>query len=199
MITPASSVITPSHGAIIGGATGNAKEPATVLVKAADGVKITVNGQATPRSSTEETFQTPGLESGRTYSYTFVAESTRDGKTISETRKVTVQAGRQSVVDFSTLGEEKAVAKAETETATVTVILPEGARLTVNDVAVNATGKQTFNTPKLEKGKSYFYTVKAELNRDGRPATETRRVDVAAGKAVTVDFTKGTATLTASR
>jgi uncharacterized protein (TIGR03000 family) len=90
-----------------------------------------------------------------------------------------------------------AVAVASTETARVTVILPEGARVFVNDVALTVKGKQTFETPKLEKGKTFFYNVKAELPRDGRTVTETKKVSVEAGKAVTVDFTDPK--LTASR
>jgi uncharacterized protein (TIGR03000 family) len=192
----------PTDGKTIEGKDKDGKEvsirrPATVVVKADSDVEIKVNGQATPRKTTEEAYTTPALVPGRLYSYTFVAEVTRDGKKQTETKEVTVRAGRRTVVDFTSLGT--AVAKAEAEAASVTVILPEGAKLTVNDVAVNAEGKQTFQTPKLEKGKSYFYTVKAELTRDGKPVSETRRVDVAAGKEVTVDFTKGSATLTASR
>jgi uncharacterized protein (TIGR03000 family) len=169
---------------------------ATVVVKADPAVTIKVNGQVTPRRAAEEAYQSPALVPGRTYSYTVVAELTRDGKTLTETKEIAVQAGRRSEVDFTNLG--RGVAVAETEPASVTVILPEGTKLMVNDVVVNARGNQTFQTPKLEKGKSYFYTVKAELTRDGKPVTETRRIDVAAGKSVTVDFTNA-ATLTASR
>jgi uncharacterized protein (TIGR03000 family) len=183
-------------GVIYGGEVVSANRAATVVVKADREAQIKVNGQVAPRKSDEETYNSPALVPGRTYSYTFVAELTRGGKTYTDTKEITVQAGRQSVVDFTGLGT---TAKAEPESApaSVTVVLPANAKLTVNDVAVTATGKQTFQTPKLEKGKSYFYTVKAELVRDGKAVTETRRIDVAAGKEVTVDFT--TPTLTASR
>jgi len=183
---------------IIGGevkATTNA--PATVVVKAAKDITLKVNGTVAARKSDEETYTSPALVAGRTYSYTFVAERMVDGKPVTETKEVNVYAGRTAMVDFSGFGTE--VAKAdETATASVTVVLPENAKLTVNDVAITATGKQTFTTPKLEKGKSYFYTVKAEIVRDGKPVTETRKIDVAAGKDVTIDFTANEK-LTASR
>lgn len=184
-------------GVIIGSATK--LQPAKVLVKANKDIQLKVNGQQAPRRSDEETYTSPGLTPGRTYSYVFVAEGTVDGKTVTKTKEVNVYAGRTSVVDFSDFATT-AVAKVEAEEApaSVTVVLPENAKLTVNDVVVNAKGKQTFTTPKLEKGKSYFYTVKAELVRDGKPVTETRRIDVTAGKDVTIDFTS-TALLTASR
>jgi uncharacterized protein (TIGR03000 family) len=184
---------------MIGNEQVRAGQAATVVVKASKDVQLKVNGQAAPRKSDEETYTSPALMPGRTYSYTFVAERTVDGQRVTETKEVNVYAGRTTVVDFSDLGKP-AVAKAEAEAApaSVTVVLPENATLTVNDVAINAKGKQTFATPKLEKGKTYFYTVKAELVRDGKPVTETRKIDVAAGKDVTVDFTAN-ATLTASR
>jgi uncharacterized protein (TIGR03000 family) len=191
--------VVPSHGPVIEGtiiSSDTTNRPATVVVKADKEVKIKVNGQATPRRSNEDSYQSPALIPGRSYSYTVVAEVTREGKTQTETKEILVSAGRSTVVDFSTLGT---TAKAETEMApaSVTVVLPANAKLTVNDVIVNAAGKQTFQTPKLEKGKSYFYTVKAEVVRNGKPVTETRRIDVTAGKTVTVDFTNPT--LTASR
>lgn len=171
-------------------------EAAVVVVKADPNVTIKVNGQIAPRKGNEDTYQSPALTAGRNYTYTVVAEFVRDGKTLTETKEISVQAGRRTEVDFSTLGT--AVAKAEDAPANVTVILPEGAKLTVNDVAVNVAGNQTFQTPKLEPGKSYFYTVKADVVRNGKSVTETRRIDVAAGKSVTVDFTAAS-TLTASR
>jgi uncharacterized protein (TIGR03000 family) len=166
---------------------------ATVVVKAPADVKITVNGKETPRRTTEEEFLTPELQVGKSYSYVFSAEATRDGKKLAKTERIIVRPGERTVVDFSSME----VAVASVETARLTVILPEGARVFVNDVALTVKGKQTFETPKLEKGKTFFYNVKAELRRDGRTATETKKVSVEAGKSVTVDFTD--AKLTASR
>jgi uncharacterized protein (TIGR03000 family) len=77
-----------------------------------------------------------------------------------------------------------------TEPARVTVILPQPARLWVNQVSVQAVGTQTFLTPELEKDRRYVYTMKAELLREGWTQTDTRRVSVSAGMSVTVDFTK---------
>jgi uncharacterized protein (TIGR03000 family) len=77
-----------------------------------------------------------------------------------------------------------------TEPAHVTVVLPQPARLWVNGVLVHAVGKQTFETPPLERQRRYPYTMKVELLRDGQTETDTRRVILAAGKSGTVDFTK---------
>jgi uncharacterized protein (TIGR03000 family) len=173
-----------------------ARIPATVVVKADADVKLTVNGQSTELRSTEETFRTPNLTPGRSYDYLFVASATRDGKTVTKTERISVRPGQTTEIDFRNLG--RAVAAAA-EPATVTVVLPEGAKLYVNDVALKASRKQTFETPKLEKGKKFYYTVKVELRREGRLVSETKRVSVEAGKTVTVDFTTETSTLAASR
>jgi uncharacterized protein (TIGR03000 family) len=175
-------------------AGSNAKMAATVVIKAPADVKITVNGKETARRTTEEEFLTPELQVGRSYSYQFSAEATRAGKKLARTERVVVRPGERTVVDFSNLDREVVSA----EPARLTIILPEGASVRVNDVPLPVKGKQTFETPKLEKGKTFYYTVKAELPRAGRTVTETKRVNVEAGKSVIVDFTDAS-TLTASR
>ena len=54
--------------------------------------------------------------------------------------------------------------------------------------AFAATGKQTFETPKLDKGTVYFYSMKSEQTNEGETQAQTKRVCVEAGKDVTVDF-----------
>jgi uncharacterized protein (TIGR03000 family) len=73
--------------------------------------------------------------------------------------------------------------------ATVVVHLPADAKLYVDNVACPLTSAtRSFNTPGLEPGRKYFYTLKAEVVRDGKPAAESRRVLLSAGKRVDVDF-----------
>jgi uncharacterized protein (TIGR03000 family) len=171
----------------------NASGPATVVIKAPLDVRVKVNGELTSRSSAEEAFATPTLQPGRTYSYQVTMEAERDGKTVTKTEKVLVRANQESRVDFSTMG-------APSEPARVTVLAPDGARVFVDGVSVSIGADQrSFETPKLEPGKQYYYTIKAELEQDGRTRTESQRVIVAAGKAVTVEFKNLTAVQTASR
>jgi uncharacterized protein (TIGR03000 family) len=161
-----------------------ASAPAEVVIAAAAGVTIRVNGQVTPRKTEMETFLTPDLQAGRTYAYQVEAEATIDGKPVRKTRRVEVRAGWQTQVDFTDL-KPAAVAKGS-ETARVTILLPEGAKLYVEGKPIAASGKKTFETPKLEKGRVYSYTMRAERTADN--TSQTRRVSVEAGKAVTVDF-----------
>jgi len=71
--------------------------------------------------------------------------------------------------------------------ARVTIALPADARVWVDNVFCPV---RSFDTPALEPGRKYFYTVRAELNRDGRTVVETRRITVSAGQETTVSFAK---------
>jgi uncharacterized protein (TIGR03000 family) len=155
--------------------------PATVIIKAPMDVRISVNSQPTERQSAEQIFTTPDLQPGKTYSYDFKAEVQRDGQTVIRTQTVTVRAGRESRVDFSDL------ARADTP-AHVAIKAPADARVTVDGVEVPA-AMRAFDTPALEAGRTYYYTVAAELTRGGRKVSDSRRVLVSAGQDVSVEFT----------
>jgi uncharacterized protein (TIGR03000 family) len=73
--------------------------------------------------------------------------------------------------------------------AKLVVVRPANAKLFIDDMPVKATaGVQTFNTPALEPGQAYFYMVRIERMRDGRPVSETRRIIVRAGQVARADF-----------
>jgi uncharacterized protein (TIGR03000 family) len=78
----------------------------------------------------------------------------------------------------------------EFDKARVTVILPRYGKLTVNNVPVKTTDHQWFETPKLDKDKNYFYTMKMEYILHGVKLEETRKIPLVAGQTVTVDFTR---------
>lgn len=88
-------------------------------------------------------------------------------------------------------GERRQKEEVKVDRARVIVRLPSDARLTVDGVDCPlASGNRTFDTPALEPGKKYVYTMKAEVVRDGQTYAETRRVIVEAGKRVKVDFSE---------
>lgn len=49
---------------------------------------------------------------------------------------------------------------------------------------------RVFDSPNLESGKSYIYTVKMQRAIDGKTQEEIRNVDVQAGNMISVDFTR---------
>lgn len=82
-----------------------------------------------------------------------------------------------------------------TAPATIIINLPAEARLTVDGQATTSTsGRRVFMSPPLATGSEYFYTVNAEIMRNGQPVTVTRRVAVTAGRetTVTLDFDRDT-------
>jgi uncharacterized protein (TIGR03000 family) len=73
--------------------------------------------------------------------------------------------------------------------AKLLIELPTDAKLFVDDMPVKATAEVlTLHTPPLEPGKDYFYIVRIERMRDGRPLSETRRILVRAGQVARADF-----------
>jgi uncharacterized protein (TIGR03000 family) len=75
--------------------------------------------------------------------------------------------------------------------ATIVVTLPADAKLMIDDTVTTSTsGTRVFASPTLEPGKEYFYTLKAEMNQDGKTVSTTKRVSVRAGQEtrVSLDF-----------
>jgi uncharacterized protein (TIGR03000 family) len=161
--------------------------PAEVIVKLPADAKLFVDGQRIELTAGTRAVVTPALEPGQDYFYMVRAEAVRDGKTVEENRRVIVRAGYTTNLDFSKL---EPVAHEEARPSRITVRMPENGRLFVDGNPVTMTSPtRTFDTPRLEPGKSYYYTFKAEVVRDGKAQTEDRRVVVEAGKELTVDFT----------
>jgi len=73
--------------------------------------------------------------------------------------------------------------------ARLTVQLPADAKLWVDTAACPLTSDtRSFNTPSLEPGRQYYYTLRMEVERDGQTLSMSRRVFVGAGQNVRVDL-----------
>jgi uncharacterized protein (TIGR03000 family) len=78
--------------------------------------------------------------------------------------------------------------------AQVRVTLPANARLWVDQVECPLTsGVRSFDTPLLQPGQTYYYTLRVEIPGSGAP-TESRRVLVRAGEQTAVNFNGATTT-----
>jgi uncharacterized protein (TIGR03000 family) len=67
--------------------------------------------------------------------------------------------------------------------------LPPDARLYADGQLIDLTGAvRTFHTPPLEPGKSYYYVLKIEVQRNGRTVSAEERVSLEAGKITRVPF-----------
>jgi len=73
--------------------------------------------------------------------------------------------------------------------ATVVVELPADARLFADGAPITLTGPvRVFRTPELQTGLKYSYTLKVEVDRGGRVASDTKVVDIEPGKTTRVRF-----------
>jgi uncharacterized protein (TIGR03000 family) len=67
--------------------------------------------------------------------------------------------------------------------ATLIVSLPADAKLTIDGQATTSTSaKRVFSTPVLEAGKTYQYTLKAEVVVEGKTEVITKVVQIQAGR-----------------
>src|SRR5262249_23177543 len=78
--------------------------------------------------------------------------------------------------------------------ATIVVSLPEDAKLMVDNTPTKETSSlRRFTTPPLDRDKTYYYTLKGEIVRDGQTLTATKRITFRAGQeaSVWVEFDRG--------
>jgi uncharacterized protein (TIGR03000 family) len=80
-----------------------------VLLADSDAV-VLFDGHKTSSLGRERTFFPPSLEAGYTYSYHVSASWLKDGRTVTETRTVSVVPGQPSVVDFTRAAPAERVA-----------------------------------------------------------------------------------------
>jgi uncharacterized protein (TIGR03000 family) len=81
------------------------------------------------------------------------------------------------------------VSRVAPSSARITVKLPAQARLFVDNVECPLTsGNRSFLTPRLERGKRYYYTLRMEVVQNGQRVTQTRRVTLGAGDSIQVNF-----------
>jgi uncharacterized protein (TIGR03000 family) len=90
---------------------------------------------------------------------------------------------------------EPTYATAAGDVAHVTVRLPApDAVLYFNGARMLAEGQtRTFDTPPLESGQDYYYTVRVRWTQNGKKMEKSRTLDVRAGQNYTMDFTHGRA------
>jgi uncharacterized protein (TIGR03000 family) len=75
------------------------------------------------------------------------------------------------------------------QAARITVYLPADAQLYVDNVFCPLTSStRSFPTPPLQPGREFYYTLRAEVLRDGQTRVQSQRVVVGAGRQVSVEF-----------
>jgi uncharacterized protein (TIGR03000 family) len=87
--------------------------------------------------------------------------------------------------------KEKAKEGQASNRARLLIDLPAEAKLYIDDKLMKSTSaNRSFSTPALDQGQAYFYDVRAELVRDGKTYSETKRVILRPGDVVHASFTE---------
>ena len=81
------------------------RAPASLIVHLPADARLTIDGDPTRSTSGARWFVSPPLEPGMTFHYDLKAEVVRDGKTLTETRRVAVRAGQVSAVTLTFTGQ----------------------------------------------------------------------------------------------
>jgi uncharacterized protein (TIGR03000 family) len=214
---------TPQNQLPLPGGAASSPTRATIIVKLPVDARLSAEGRTLKLTGTERTFVSPDLPTGQEFNYTFRIEYDRDGRTLSESQSIKVQAGKVSTLEFGdrvlksdaapvpvpspkpeaapalkTAANPTSIVKADSagERAHILVKVPTGAKFAVNGVAQSA---QAFKTPVLPRGQEFQYTMSVETVRGGHPETITQIVKVKAGDTTTVDFSDAGDTRTVSR
>ncbi len=78
--------------------------------------------------------------------------------------------------------------------ATVIVHLPAAATLTIDgQLTQSRSARRVFHSPPLDSGKTYTYTLRAEMNRDGRFVNTEKTIEVRAGQTTELTLNVGDA------
>jgi len=77
--------------------------PSRVQVRLPENARLYADGVRVQLNKSTSSFETPKLRPGMKYFYILKAELERDGRTLSQSREVVVESGKQVDVDFSNL------------------------------------------------------------------------------------------------
>jgi uncharacterized protein (TIGR03000 family) len=157
---------------------------ATLNVHVPADAQVFVNGLATKSTGADRRYVSNGLQAGYNYSYEVRAELVRDGRTITETKVVKLQAGDNSEVNFELNGDEGQIAEQPLSTS-LTLHVPAQAKVYLSGNETKSFGEtRRFSTTKLANGQAWQdYVVRVELEQNGQLLTKEEAVSLAAGDA----------------
>ena len=96
-------------------------------------------------------------------------------------------------------GEQVPPPKKTEETATLVVTVPQEARLLIDGNPMKSTSsRRVFVSPPLLPGREYYYTLRAEVVRDGQVVATEERAYLRAGSQTTINLQLPAATVAAS-
>jgi uncharacterized protein (TIGR03000 family) len=164
---------------------------AELVVTVPPEASVFVNGQETQIAGAQRRFFSRGLRPGGVYAYEVRAEMVRNGRMLTETRRVEIPAGGRTQVSFAFTGDTGQLSESNPVT-TVIVHVPADAQVFLEGRDTGATGSvRRFSTTQLPaSGVWNNYSIRAAIRREGRLIELERTVSLAAGQSrqVTFDF-----------
>jgi uncharacterized protein (TIGR03000 family) len=153
---------------------------------------VFVNGHLTSSTGTQRQFISRGLVVGSRYNFEVRAELDVNGKAVSDVKTVSLTAGDAADLAFTLNGQSELQATSPVITK-VTVHVPAGARLFLAGREAPGTGEvREFSTSRLAPGSEWTnYTVRAELELDGKVVTREQNLSLKAGDSRELSFDFG--------
>lgn len=165
-------------------------DSAILAVRVPADARVFVNGMLTKTPGTDRQYVSRGLAPGNDYTYEVRVEVTRDGRTYSNTQTVNLRANGTNELAFR-MDQGFAPVTSQTPAGTsLTVRVPDGARVTLEGRSTEATGEvRKFITRELRDGQRWEgYRVVVELEQDGRVETSVKTIDLVGGKSHELSF-----------
>lgn len=152
--------------------------------------KVTVNGKETTSTGSERQYVSRDLVRGANYNFVVTATAVRDGKPVSITKTAKLTAGASAELSFLDLAESELNVAAQPLTTKLTVRVPANARVYLAGNETRQTGEvREFSTTKLTSGEGWNgYTVRAEIEKDGKLVTKEQVVSIEAGQSKEIAF-----------
>jgi uncharacterized protein (TIGR03000 family) len=170
---------------------------AEIFVRLPEGAKVFVNDRPTTSVGAERHYISRGLHRGHTYSYNLRVEFERNGEPVVEDKLVRLQAGQAVKLAFG--GEQAAQQTAGTQ---LKLHVPANAKVTLAGAPTQQTGEvRTYASTLLKPGQKWDgYTVRVELEQDGKTMVEERTLDIEGGQSYELAFEmKGESTQVAAK
>jgi len=163
----------------------NGAQTALLNVSVPAEAKIFVNGAETTSTGAQRQYVSRGLEAGNRYEYEVRAEITRDGNTVTETKKVTMAPGQLASLAFNFDSNDATPVAAGTKTKTkVTLHVPADAKVYLAGNETTSTGDvREFTTTKLAEGADWNnYTIRVVANVNGRETSKEETITLVGGE-----------------
>ena len=169
-------------------------DSAFLAVNVPNNARVTVNGLSTRSMGESRRYVSRNLTPGFNYTYEVTASADINGRTVSQTKTVQLQAGDEIAVNFD-LQSPSAV-----ETA-LTLRVPADAQVYLAGSATNGKGSvRTFRTTRLENGQSWSdYVVRVVVVRDGEEMSKEETISLSAGDQKELTFSFDVDKLAAAR